>query len=143
MKIKINSIACDDLPKYYLQNGWFKPGELLENNFVGQELDVYAVTQGNICRYWILPYAEARYLWSYPAALTEVIDCSIPASWVVSHENPLMNRKLPEHQTVFCPAEWLRPFFSMFVDRLHDECEDEVRIFSGSRRKANKGSGSI
>ena len=129
MRIRITSIACDDLPKHYLQDSWYKSGQLLENFFVGCERDVYAITLSNIHHYFIRLEPDTPYLSVYPAALTEIIDPTIPVSWVVSHESKALHRGLPDHQVVLCPKDWLCPYFSMFVDRLDDECERDVRVF--------------
>jgi hypothetical protein len=135
MKIKIKSIECNDLPEHYFRDSSYRRDMSLENFRVGDEYDVYGIAFSNVHHYFIRIDPDSLYLSAYPAALTEVIDRTMPSSWVVSHETKAQHRKLPDHQVVVCPVDWVSPFFSMFIDRLDDGCEKEVQIFLSTTQR--------
>jgi hypothetical protein len=129
MRIKIKSIECNDLPEHYFVDSSYRREMSLENFRVEDEYDVYGIVFSNVHHYFVRLEPDSLYLSAYPAALVEVIDGNMPSSWVVSHETKAQHRKLPDHQVVLCPVEWLSPFFSMFVDRLDEGYEKEVQVF--------------
>lgn len=127
MRIKIQSVNCDDLPNNQSREIGYKPGQRLTSVVVGEEYDVLAVSFSTSPMYFIRISDDVSYLTPVPAALTEIIDSNVPSSWVVSHETKALHPKLPEHQVIFCPRDWLMPFFSMFSDLLDGDLEDDGR----------------
>jgi hypothetical protein len=129
MRVKVRTLAENMIP--VAERGIYASridgNSEWENNFVGQVIEVLAVLWGESPSYFYQISPDRPFLVSIPVSLCEVVDHSLPSSWVL-RVDPRGNQKVA---TSLClaPIEWQVPSFSEFVYRLIDDDPGALSLF--------------